>query len=413
MQNQIPKDWQKAKLGDVVDISSSKRIFAHEYVKAGIPFYRGKEIVEKFNNASISTDLFISLEKFDQIKKKFGAPQPGDMLLTSVGTLGIPYFVREGERFYFKDGNLTWFRKFSGIDNRFLYYWIQSRIGKFQIMKYVIGSSQPALTIDGLKKTDINLPLLGVQKQIASVLFTFDDKIEINNKIVKTLEDMTQAIFKEWFVNFKFPGYEKVKLVDSELGKIPEGWKVKRIGDFGQVITGKTPSTKNKSNFGSKIPFITIPNMANTFVLKTERYLSPKGAKKLENLSLPKGSVCVSCIATVGLVSITTEDSVTNQQINSVIPNRRTLTYFLYQFFKKNKRLLEAYGAGGSTTLIINKTEFENLNILTPEISILEKFHRIVKPMYEKTLAINKENQKLAEIRDLLLPKLMKGEIRV
>ena len=113
------EEWKEYKLGEVCAISSSKRIFANEYQNTGIPFYRGKEIIEKHNGANISNELFISEEKYNEIKTKFGAPKKGDMLLSSVGTLGVPYIVRD-ETFYFKDGNLTWFYNYKGINNYFL-----------------------------------------------------------------------------------------------------------------------------------------------------------------------------------------------------------------------------------------------------------------------------------------------------
>ena len=189
--------------------------------------------------------------------------------------------------------------------------------------------------------------------------------------------------------------------------------KASRIKDVGTIITGKTPLTENKENFGSEFPFITIPDINKIFITKTERCLSKISAQKMKNLLLPKDSICVSCIATVGLVGITTEASFTNQQINSMIPKTEELLYFLFLYFKNKKKDLILYGSGGTATLIINKTKFENLGIIIPEDGILEKYHKIVNALLGEILSKDKENQKLAAMRDLLLPKLMKGEIRV
>ena len=152
-------EWKVKQLGELVDIGSSKRIFYKEYVPVGIPFYRSKEVIEKHNGKAISTELQISTEKYNDIKEKFGVPVEGDMLLTSVGTLGIPYIVQKDEKFYFKDGNLTWFRNFNNfLLNQFLYYWIISPVGKGELDMVSIGSTQPALTIRGLKGIVINIP---------------------------------------------------------------------------------------------------------------------------------------------------------------------------------------------------------------------------------------------------------------
>jgi type I restriction enzyme S subunit len=119
--------WPVKRMDELCKITSSKRIFASDYVSEGVPFYRGREITEKYKgNLDVSTELFIAEEKFSEIERKFGAPKLGDLLLTSVGTLGSVYVVKPGDRFYFKDGNLTWFRNFLELDSRFLYYWLGS-----------------------------------------------------------------------------------------------------------------------------------------------------------------------------------------------------------------------------------------------------------------------------------------------
>lgn len=131
----MKSEIKKVKLKDILEITSSKRIFMSEYLDGGIPFYRSKEIIEKSKGNSISTELFISEDKFNDIKKKFGVPVAGDILLTSVGTLGIPYLVQEEDEFYFKDGNLTWFRHFSNdIDNKFMLCWLQSKMLKTSLI---------------------------------------------------------------------------------------------------------------------------------------------------------------------------------------------------------------------------------------------------------------------------------------
>ena len=238
------KEWKEYKIGDLCKITSSRRIFAIEYKDFGVPFYRGKEIIEKQKGNKISTELFISQERYDEIKAKHGVPQKGDMLLTSVGTLGIPYVVQD-EVFYFKDGNLTWFSDFNNLDSRFLYYWFLSPIGKDNIDSKAIGSTQKALTIDTLSRFEISLPPLEEQKKIANILGTIDDKIEINRRINDNLEQQAQALFKSWFVDFEIPNEEGEpykssggKMVESGLGLIPEGWRTGSIYKYVKVIYG-------------------------------------------------------------------------------------------------------------------------------------------------------------------------------
>lgn len=413
----------KFKLGELADITSSKRIFFSEYVPEGIPFYRSKEIIEKFNNESVSTELFITRKRFDEIKKKYGVPQKGDILLTSVGTLGVPCLIENEEEFYFKDGNLTWFRdiKKNSVLSQYLYYWLISRQGKQKLIESSIGSTQQALTIDGLKNIEIELPPINDQDIIVKILSELDDKIEINNHMNKTLESIAQAIFKRWFVDFEFPykngkpyNSSGGKMVDSELGEIPDGWIVNEISDCGEVVCGKTPPTVAKDNYGEDIFFITIPDMrGRAFVIKTERKLSNKGASTQNKKELPTLAICVSCIATPGLVSLTSAPSHTNQQINSIVCNNNISPFFMYYTMLNKSDEIKSMGLGGTATLNLNTGNFARIKIVVPEKTIMDAFHKIVAPSMEKILSNLKENESLCSIRDSLLPRLMLGKIRV
>ena len=385
MQNQIPKNWQKVKLGEVVDITSSKRIFAHEYLKEGIPFYRGKEIIEKFNGNNVSTDLFISQGKFEEIKARFGAPQQGDMLLTSVGTLGIPYLVKENERFYFKDGNLTWFRKFNGINNEFLYYWIQSPSGKGQITKHIIGSSQQALTIDGLKKIETSLPSLKEQEQIVSVLSAVDDKIEVNNKIAKALEEMAQAIFKEWFSKRNGKEYSLLDVADYING-----------GAFGKIVN------KNKKG----LPLIKIADLNRGLTDNTEWI-----DKEVDDRYYIKdGNLLFSWSGSVGVYIWDNGPAILNQHIFNVLPKNVFTLGFLY-FLLKNKVRIFQHTAGAKATTMghIKKEHLRDESVFISENRDLKTFDTF----YAQIVNLRLENQKLTALRDLLLPKLMSGEIKI
>ena len=229
--------WEKTKIGDHCEITSSKRIFYSEYTDSGVPFYRSKEIIESSQGQPISEPLYISTDKYNDIKSKFGVPLPGDMLLTSVGTIGIPYIVRTDDYFYFKDGNLTWFRNFDdSLSSEFLCYWIGSKDGHGVLNNTTIGSSQKALTISSLKQIECPLPPIEVQNRIVDILSAYDALIENNQKQIKLLEEAARRLYKEWFVNFRFPGYEDTPIVDG----VPEGWADGTLGDIAVFKRGKT-----------------------------------------------------------------------------------------------------------------------------------------------------------------------------
>ncbi|MFH1621256.1 MAG: restriction endonuclease subunit S [Patescibacteria group bacterium] len=161
------------------------------------------------------------------------------------------------------------------------------------------------------------------------------------------------------------------KFKETEIGLIPEEWGVLRVGDIGRVITGKTPPTKHAEYFGGEYPFVKIPDMAGSmYIRNSESMLSQEGADYLGKTKLPKDSIMVSCIATVGNVGITTRDSFTNQQINSVIPNKDIIDpRYLYYFFTGNKEYLTSLGGGGSVYTNISKSKFENMAVAVPELA--------------------------------------------
>jgi type I restriction enzyme S subunit len=186
--------WEKKSLGELLTITSSKRIFYSEYVSSGIPFYRSKEIIELRNTGSTASELYITNERFNEIDSKFGSPREGDILMTSVGTLGVAYRVKANEKFYFKDGNITWFKDFKGLPSSVVYLWLTSKIGQKELSAITIGSTQQALTIEGLKSISFKIP----PKEIVSACEKqFDDiisKIDSNQAQIHTLTQLRDTL---------------------------------------------------------------------------------------------------------------------------------------------------------------------------------------------------------------------------
>lgn len=295
------------------------------------------------------------------------------------------------------------------VDPKFLFYSICKR--DFASMN--VGSAVPSMTVNILNDIQISYPKnIEDQRRIASILSSLDRKIELNNKINADLEEMAQAIFKNWFVDFE--PFKDGKFVDSELGMIPEGWKVGCLGDMGNIVCGKTPSKANSNYYGGDIPFIKIPDMhGNIFVESSEDRLTELGSLSQIKKLIPPYSLMVSCIATVGLVSINTKPSHTNQQINTVIPHNKSALFYLYQYIKNNEELLKNMGRGGTTTLNVNTKSFSNIRLLIPSEIALEQFHRVVEGLFKKIELNLHESRTLSLLRDTLLPRLMSGELEV
>ena len=195
--------------------------------------------------------------------------------------------------------------------------------------------------------------------------------------------------------------------VDKE--NLPEGWRKGRLGDFGDVVTGKTPSTLDENNFGNYMPFVTIPDMHNGFfVIKTERGLSKKGVALQANKTIPKNSVCVSCIGTSGLVVINPQECQTNQQINTIVPLNEYALEYIYLTCCGLEKIIAEYGMGAAVLNNLNKSEFENLRVIVPLDLEMQKFHEQVSPVFSAIYLKQQENEKLTELQSLLLARMGK-----
>ena len=292
------------------------------------------------------------------------------------------------------------------------------------------GAKMPRGDKNAIIRFPISLPDISEQKNIGSILVALDKKIQSNQRINKTLEDIGKAIFKSWFVDFD-PVRAKIErcstglpdeistlfpseMLNSEIGEIPQGWDNVKISDLGDVVCGKTPSTKNPLNFGGDFPFITIPDMRRGLVnTNSERKISQLGANSLKGKMLPAGSICVSCIATPGLVTLTTKDSFTNQQINSIIPKSKNACEYLLFAMLNFGETIKSAGGGGSVFANLKTSGFKNLSIMSPNKFALEKFSEITKPILGQMQLLATESNTLANLRDTLSPKLMSGQILI
>ena len=397
-------EWKTYKIGDLCKISSSKRIFAKEYKDSGIPFYRGKEIIEKQKGNKISTELYISQERYEEIKTKYGIPQKGDMLLTSVGTLGIPYIVQD-EVFYFKDGNLTWFYDFEGLDSRYLYYWFLSPIGKMNIDSKAIGSTQKALTIETLSKFEISLPSLEEQRRIAGILGAIDDKIENNRRINTNLELQAQALFDEWISKSK-----------TSKGVFNDIIQTTLAGDWGQETTQGNYTHEVYCIRGADIPSLRNGDKGKMPI----RYILEKNykAKQLRANDLvieisggsPTQSTGRICMITQSLLDRLAKDVVCTNFCRAITPKNGYAIYiYLYWLMLYNKNTMFSYENG--------TTGIKNLNIADliskepieiPAQEDVEKLNIVLQPIFDQIYANGLQNETLATLRDTLLPKLMK-----
>ena len=259
------------------------------------------------------------------------------------------------------------------------------------------GSVREIMDWDEMCKVELPVPSIEKQRSIVKAYNTITDRIELKRKINDNLEAAALSIYKCFFVDYiPFDGSQ------------PSSWKEVTVDDIASdVICGKTPPTADPQNYGGTIPFITIPDMhGSVYTTSTARFLSEKGASTQPGKMLPANSVCVSCIASVGLVCLTAEPSQTNQQINSIICKGQISPFYVYTKMTTLNEYLKQLGAGGSTTLNINKTLFGQIQILLPDEASMKEYHNKVEPLFSSIRENQYEIQHLESLKRLLLSQI-------
>ncbi len=427
MSTSLPKTWRVVYPEDIVSEPRAivsgpfgSNIGKRFFVGDGVPVIRGNNLTLGKKRFIDEGFVFLTEEKSKEFKNCQAIA--GDLVFTAAGTLGQVGLIPENSRFSVYIISNKQLRLRPDIKKAFpeyLYYWFSS----VRIRNYIIGlntgSSVPLITLGKLRSVPINLPPIQVQRKIVDLLAAYDHLIENNTRRIKILEEMARLIYREWFVDFKAPGIKLRKATPEEnkvTGKdvIPEGWEVKQIINFGVVATGKTQSKERKDFYGDFMQFIKTPDMhGNMFILNTSDKLSQLGAESQRGKILPPDSIYVSCIGTVGVISITTEPAQTNQQINSITLKEEVAREYLFYALQNIVPTMKQYAGTGATMDNLSKGKFESLNIVSPSDSILEKFNSNVSSMFDEIKKLSEKILNLRQTRDLLLPKLISGEVEV
>lgn len=403
----MPENWKTYNLGELVDLKQGLAINKktnHLLCDAGInsiPLFKIRDLLK---------DTIEHYVKADEVPKQCIAKKE-DLIYSRTGQVGHIFKGKVG----CIHNNCFKIIPSEKLDSEFLYHYLKNPVIRQYANDIASGSVQKDLNHTAFKSIPIKVPKnLQEQQSIASILSALDDKIALNLQMNKTLEEMAMALYKHWFVDFG--PFQDGEFVNSELGEIPKGWEVKSINAFGQVVCGKTPSKKDPDNFTQigGYPFIKIPEMhGNVFLIETVEKVSEKGNQTQAKKLLPSGCINVSCIATVGLVTINAFPSHTNQQINSIIPEKTIYRYYLYSTMISLKERFLNEASGGSATLNMNTSTFSNIKILKPDEETLQKFSELTTSIFSKILQNQEENITLTQLRDTLLPKLISGEVRV
>lgn len=300
----------------------------------------------------------------------------------------------------------------SKADYNFIYYYLSNSY-KY-LLSMANGAAQQNLNAQIIKDLFISLPSLDEQRSIASILSSLDSKIENNRKICANLEAQAQALFKHWFIDFA--PFKDGKFVESELGMIPEGWRVSAAMDLYNINIGKTPPRQEPIWFSKNqndVKWISISDLGKSgiFIMDSSEKLTKEAIKKHHIIVVPKNTILLSFKLTIGRVAICNSEMTTNEAIARFYLNDKSEMEYLYMYLKNYK--YELLGSTSSIATAVNSKIIKKMCILKPSFEVIKKFHSVVNPLFERIRANIEENARLSTLRDTLLPKLMSGEIKV
>ncbi len=404
-------NWEKTTIGEHCTVTSSKRFHLSERSTSGVPFYCSKEIIQKVNGHEIIECDYIREELYEQVKKQFGVPKTGDLLITTRGTYGVPYIYSATDRFYFADGNLTWLKDFDKkLLPEFLLYWVKSHEGQGKIDAIAKGTAQKAVPIISIKALEIPLPQITQQKRIIDILSAYDNLIENNQKQIKLLEEAAQRLHKEWFVDLRFPGYETTPVVDG----VPEGWELCHLED---VIEFNPKVPLSKERLKQSVPMSALSTSSMT--LDTEEFAATfsNSGSKFQNgdTLLARITPCLENGKTAFVAGVESDEGAVGSTEFIVMRSKGINPYMVYLLARNDSFRQSAINSmtGSDGRQRAQADKLKALPYLKPADQIMMLFARYVEPMFIQIQKKNEQNVRLRQARDRLLPKLMSGEVEV
>lgn len=426
--NSIPVEWKLKKIKHIAKVGSSKRVFEDQYQSEGIPFFRSKEIVELANNKEISVDLYIEDSLYRNFVNNYNAPQKGDMLITSIGTIG-KVWISDGREFYYKDGNITQLTSSKEVEIEFIKYCFQSELFKEQYRLMSAGSTLMALSIEKIKELVIYIPTLNEQKKIIEFLNNkiseVSNIIESKYKLIKLLEQQRQSIITEAVTKGLNPN---VKMKDSGvewIGEIPEHWNVRKIKEIANVYSS---NVDKKSIEGEKE--VLLCNYVDVYYndsITAEIDFMKATAKdeQIETFTLKKHDVIITKdsesptdIAIPTWVSQELEGVVCGYHLSLIRCFENTLGHYLYYNLESVQIREQFYTrANGVTRYGLSKEAIKKGLIAVPpyneQIQIAEKLYVVNKEIRNMTEKVKEQISKLKEYRQALIYEAVTGKIDI
>ncbi|MEB3249872.1 MAG: restriction endonuclease subunit S [Merismopediaceae bacterium] len=369
----------------------------------------------KSTGLDLSKVDFISSSDYEKFFNKGRSalvkPEPGDVVFGIIGSIGTPYIVKQNDKFGISS-SVAILRPGSELDSNYLYYYMTSRPFQLAVEAIKSGVAQGFLSLEMIR----NLPLikfdLPIQKKIAAILSAYDDLIEINKQRIALLEKMAEEIYREWFVRFRFPGWQNTEF---EKG-IPKGWETEKIQKAFKYLGGGTPS-KDNANYWKEgnINWFTpsdITGSNSIFLSESGMKCNQEGLANSSAKIFPAYSIMMTSRATIGAIGINTMPACTNQGFISCIPNEQYPITYLYHWLKLSKSHFELISSG-ATFPELSKGVFQKLKILKPNQYVLDEFNKITIPIFKQIESLSISNNNLEKTKNALLPRLISGKLSV
>lgn len=404
--------WEVKTLADISESIQTgpfgSQLHQSDYSEAGTPVVMPKDLV----NGRISEESIARVRQEHVNRLSRHKIEVGDILYSRRGDVGRCAFTTEREKGWLcGTGCLRVTIDKEQAEPQFVFYQLQKAETVGWVVNHAVGSTMLNLNTTILSAIPLELPDIKTQGKIIGILSAYDDLIENNQKQIKLLEEAAQRLYKEWFVDLRFPGYEDVHVV----GGVPEGWRIDRADAFFQITIGKTPPRAEKQwfvNGNEGVPWLSISDMGNAgvYAFATSEGLTEEAVKKHNMKIVPTGTVLVSFKLTIGRVTIANTEMCTNEAIAHfyVDDALRAYTYCYLRNFE-----YDTLGNTSSISKAVNSKIIKGMPFILPDKKTVSEFTQRVAPILEEIKSKQTICLKLKETRDRLLPKLMSGEIEV
>lgn len=400
----VSMEWKEVRLGEVADVQTGpfgSQLHKENYVNKGTPIVT----VEHLGNKWFTSQNLPMVSDEDKLRLAKYCSQEGDVIFSRVGSVDRCSYVSKEYSGWLFSGRCLRVRPRSGINPEYLYYFLTNEGTKQYIRNIAVGATMPSINTKLLNEVPITIPSLDDQHRIASILSSLDRKIELNNKINADLEEMAQAIFKNWFVDFE--PFKDGKFVDSELGMIPEGWKVGSPYKYVKVVYGAPYKSAKFNDNGEGLPLIRIRDLKDC----NPQFYTPEILPQTEYVNM--GDIVAGMDAEFVPHIWKGNTGLLNQRVCKLMPQQTSISnLFVLYLMKPELEFVQSYKTG-TTVSHLGKADIDKFVVVLPPLKVVEECSKILDSILQRIKNISAESRNLSTLRDTLLPRLMSGEIEV